>query len=116
MQPPATSRSWPAAATRRFGGGSGDTIQGASGTGSAQIGFGATHTSETLWDDGTATGQDTVSDFHTATDHISLAAAENVATSQVVGSTVVITLSDGSSITFLGTSDVAGILGTVTHH
>ncbi|MBV9587278.1 MAG: hypothetical protein JO213_20585 [Alphaproteobacteria bacterium] len=98
-------------------GASGDTIQGASGSGQAQIGFGATHTSETLWDDGTATGQDTVSDFHTATDHISLAAGENVTSSQVVGgNSVQITLSNGSTITFVGTTDVGGILGTVTHH
>jgi hypothetical protein len=95
----------------------GNTIQGAAAGGSATIAFSATHNAETLWDDGTASGNDTVYNYNTAGgDNFSMASGETISSSNVVGGNVVVTLSDGSTITFAGTTDVAGIVGSFHNH
>ena len=93
-------------------GGTGDTIQGASGTGSATIAFGVAHTAEILWDDGaTSSGSDTVYNFsQSAGDRISLSSNDSISSvvasaAQSAGNTI-IHLHDGSSITLIGVTAV----------
>jgi hypothetical protein len=96
---------------------SGNTIQGAAAGGSATIAFSASHNAETLWDDGTASGSDTVYGYNTAGgDNFSMASGETISSSSTSGGNVVVTLSDGSTITFVGTTDVAGITGSFHNH
>jgi hypothetical protein len=104
-------------------GASGDTVQGASGSGSATIAFGAFHGAETLWDNGsTSSGNDTVYDFSQSTgDRISLSNQDNVvlvvltATSDGSGN-VVVHLHDGSSITLIGVAQASLNTGYFTTH
>jgi hypothetical protein len=92
-------------------GGAHDTIQGASGTGSALIGFAGGN--ETLWDNGvTTTGHDSVSTFSQAGgDRVSLNSATDtianvLGTASTSGGNTTVTLHDGSTITFIGISSV----------
>src|SRR5438067_1165897 len=92
-------------------GGAHDTIQGASGSGSALIGFAGGN--ENLWDNGaTTTGHDSVSTFSQAGgDRVSLNSATDtianvVGTASTSGGNTTVTLHDGSTITFIGISGV----------
>ena len=91
---------------------SGDTVQGASGTGSATIDFGVTHTAETLWDNGvTSSGSDAIYNFNqSAGDRISLSNSDSISTvvasATQNGGNTVIHLHDGSSITLVGVSSI----------
>jgi Ca2+-binding RTX toxin-like protein len=92
-------------------GGAHDTVRGASGSGSALIGFAGGN--ETLWDNGsTATGHDSVSTFSQAGgDRVSLNAATDtianvVGTASTSGGNTTVTLHDGSTITFIGISSI----------
>jgi hypothetical protein len=92
-------------------GATGDTVQGASGSGSATIAFGAAHTGETIWDNGsTSSGNDTVYDFTQAEgDRVSLSSSDTASTvvansTQDGSGNVVVHLSDGSNITLVGVS------------
>ena len=91
-------------------GASGDTVQGAAAGGNATIAFGAVHTAETYWDNGTtSSGNDTVVNFTQAIgDRVSLNGATDNASTVVAGATAdgggnaVLHLSDGSSVTIIG--------------
>ena len=92
-------------------GGAGDTIQGASGSGHALIGFAGGN--QTAWDNGaTSTGNEGIFGFSQPTgDRISLnSATENastvVGTASTSGGNTTVTLSDGSHITLLGVSSI----------
>src|SRR5438477_2302946 len=92
-------------------GGAHDTIQGASGSGSALMGFAGGN--ETMWDNGTTTtGHDSVSTFSQAGgDRVSLNSATDtianvVGTASTSGGNTTVTLHDGSTITFIGISGV----------
>jgi len=92
-------------------GGAHDTVQGASGSGSALIGFAGGN--ETLWDNGvTTTGHDSVSTFNQAAgDRVSLNSvtdtiANVLGTATTSAGNTTVTLHDGSTITFIGISSI----------
>jgi Ca2+-binding RTX toxin-like protein len=103
-------------------GGAGDTIQGASGSGSALIGFAGGN--QTLWDNAsTSTGSDSIFGFSQSSgDRISLNGVTDDAASVVASATAdssgnaVVQLSDGSSITLLGVSPGSLNTGFFTSH
>jgi Ca2+-binding RTX toxin-like protein len=92
-------------------GGAHDTVQGASGSGTALTGFAGGN--ETFWDDGATTGRhDSISTFNQgANDRISLnGATDNIATvvgtATTSGGNTTVTFHDGSMLTFIGVSSV----------
>ena len=103
-------------------GGAHDTVQGASGSGTALIGFAGGN--ETFWDDGATTGrQDSISTFNqSGGDRISLNAATDDPSVVVAtatndgGGNVVMHLHDGSSITLIGITQAQLTAGYFTTH
>ena len=100
---------------------SADTVQGASGGGTALIGFAGGN--ETFWDDGMTTGrQDSISTFNQSVgDRISLNGATDdpntvVATATNDGGNAVLHLHDGSSITLIGITTAQLTNGYFTTH
>jgi Ca2+-binding RTX toxin-like protein len=92
-------------------GGTGDTVQGASGSGTALIGFAGGN--ETFWDDGATAGRhDSISTFSQAGgDRVSLNGATDtpsnvVASATTSGGNTTVTFHDGSTLTFIGISSV----------
>ena len=102
-------------------GGAHDTVQGASGGGSALIGFAGGN--EIFWDDGATTGrQDSISTFDQSMgDRISLNPATDdpntvIATATNNGGNAVLHLHDGSSITLIGITTAQLTTGYFTTH